>query len=166
MTTVSIWTFDTPAGAEVALRTLERLQNRRRLVIDDAAVVVWPADVRRPRTYQAGTAMGTAALSGAFWGLLFGLVFLLPLAGTPDGATGLARVGLSDELLAQLRDRIAAGTSALFLLSGGAVLDDVREALAGLHTDLLVTTLDHTQDKALYSAFATDDITETTGAHR
>ncbi len=47
-------------------------------------MVVWPPGTRRPRTYQAGPAPGPAALSGAFWGLLFGQLFLLPLVGALD----------------------------------------------------------------------------------
>ena len=80
MNTFSVWTFDHPDGAASALRVIERLQTRRRLAIDDAAVVSWPAGKHRPYSYQAGTIDGTAALSGAFWGMLFGGLFLLPLA--------------------------------------------------------------------------------------
>src|ERR1700761_7722821 len=119
--TLSVWTFGTADGAAGALRVIERLQTRRRLSIEDAAVVTWPAGKYRPYSYQAGTIDGTAALSGAFWGLLFGLLFLLPLA-DPAGAAsrpaGLARAGLPDDLLRQLRGTVTAGTSALFLLAG------------------------------------------------
>jgi uncharacterized membrane protein len=162
MNTLSTWRFDTPDGAEAALRRLERLQNRRLVTIDDASVVAWPAGARRPRTYQAGTTAGTAALSGAFWGLLFGVVFLLPLAGVAVGAAagpaaGLSRVGLSDAFLQQARERITPGTSALFLLTDGAALDRIREACAGTHAELLVSTLDREQQAALRRAFDADD---------
>ena len=104
MNTFSVWTFDHPDGAAGALRVIERLQTRRRLAIDDAAVVSWPAGKHRPYSYQAGTIDGTAALSGAFWGLLFGSLFLVPLADpgpepTPAPPAGLARAGLPEDLL-------------------------------------------------------------------
>jgi uncharacterized membrane protein len=158
MTTLSIWKFDTPDAAEQALRTLERLQLQRLVVVDDASVVAWPADRRRPRTYQADGGTGSAALSGAFWGLLFGTVFLLPLAGTAIGAAtgaafGLSRVGLADEFLGQVRDRIVPGTSALFLLTHDAVVDRIADAFAGTHADLLVTNLGHDEEAALRRAF-------------
>ncbi len=157
MATLSIWKFDTPDAAEKALRTLERLQLQRLVVVDDASVVAWAADRRRPRTYQAGGS-GSSALSGAFWGLLFGMLFLLPLAGTALGAAagaafGLSRVGLADEFLGQVRDRIVPGTSALFLLTHDAVVDRIADAFAGTHADLLVTNLGHDDEAALRRAF-------------
>jgi uncharacterized membrane protein len=155
--TVSIWRFDSSDGAEVALRALERLQTRRLVAIDDAAVVVWNPGSRRPNAYQVGTAAGTSALSGAFWGLLFGLLFLLPLAGVDDGDPVLARFGLTDEVLARLRDRITAGTSALFLLADRAAVDRIREGFAGASADLVVGTLDREQEAALLRAFDADD---------
>lgn len=164
MTTLSIWTFGTEAGAEAALRPLERRQNQRLLAVDDVAVVAWAVDAVRPRTYQVGTTAGTAALSGAFWGLLFGTVFLLPLSGGPATGAGLAHVGLSDEFLEHVRSRIVPGTSALFLLSGEAALDPIRDVVTDTCTDLLVTTLDRTAEDALTRAFSAD--TDSTGAIR
>lgn len=162
MNTLSIWTFDTPDRAEAALAALERRQHRRLISIDDAAVVAWPTGRRRPQSYQAGTAVGTAALSGAFWGLLFAILFLLPLVGEPAGSAAargewLSRIGLPDELLARTRERVEPGTSALFLLTHDAVLDHLREAFSAMSPDLLVSTLDGTQEAALLRAFDSDD---------
>lgn len=157
MSTVSIWRFDTSDGAEAALRALERLQVRRVVVIDDAAVLVWGAGERRPHGYQVGSAAGVSALSGAFWGLLFGLLFLLPLAGVAEDVAVLARFGLSDRFLAHARDRITAGTSALFLFTDRAAVDHLRETWSG--ADPLVCPLDQQHETALRRAFdaATDD---------
>ena len=96
MDTLGIWRFDTSEDVESALRTSERLQTRRLVTIDDAAVVIWRAGARRPHGYQVGTAAGTAALSGAFWGLFFGHMLLLPMAGEQGTADVLARIGLTD----------------------------------------------------------------------
>ena len=160
MNTFSVWTFDHPDGAAGALRVIERLQTRRRLAIDDAAVVSWPAGKHRPYSYQAGTIDGTAALSGAFWGMLFGGLFLMPLA-DPDAAAarpgGLARTGLSDDLLQELRRTITPGTSALFLLAGKTALHTIREGVEFSRSDLLVTTLGADQEKVLRHVFGADD---------
>ena len=159
MSTLSVWTFDGPDGAARALRVVERLQTRRRLAIEDAAVVSWPAGQHRPYSYQAGTIDGTAALSGAFWGLLFGSLFLVPLAhpagGTPSA--GLARTGLPDDLLRQLRATITAGTSALFVLAGTAALDTINEDAGGSQGELLVTPLDTEHEQVLRRVFGADD---------
>jgi uncharacterized membrane protein len=150
VSTVSIWRFDTSDGAEAALRALERLQVRRAVVIDDAAVLVWGDGERRPHGYQVGSADGFSALSGASWGLLFGLLFLLPLAGVADDAV-LVRFGLSDRFLAHARDRITVGTSALFLFTDRAAVDRLRGTLSG--ADPLVCTLDQQHEIALRRAF-------------
>jgi uncharacterized membrane protein len=163
MATLSIWKFTSPDGAERALRTLSRLQSQRLIVVQDASVVSWPADRRKPRTWQARDVAGAGALSGAFWGLLFGMVFLLPLVGMAVGAAaGLAagafsKVGLSDEFLRRVRDRITPGSSALFLLRSDEVVDRVHEAFAGTHAELLVTNLSREQEAALRTAFDDGD---------
>jgi uncharacterized membrane protein len=159
--TVSVWRFDTSGGAEEALHVLERLQTRRLVVIDDAALLVWRSGAPRPSGYQVGTATGTTALSGAFWGLLFGLLFLIPLAGATEDSAVLAGIGLTDEFLADVRSRITAGTSALFLLTDAAAVDGLHEALDGSRTDLLVSTLDHEQQAALQRAFDADETDDT-----
>lgn len=149
MTTLSIWRYDTADRAEAALRTVERLQHRGRITIDDAALIAWDTAARRPRTFQTGTVDGTAALSGAFWGLLFALAFLLPEPGT-----SAADVGLSDGLLRTLRARIGPGTSALFVLTDHDAPDELRAALAEDDVELFVHHLDPAQQAALRHAFA------------
>jgi len=42
----------------------------------DGAVVSWPPDEKKPKTRQLHSTTGAGALGGAFWGLLFGLIFL------------------------------------------------------------------------------------------
>lgn len=163
MTTLSIWKFTSPGGAEQALGTLARLQAQRLIVVQDASVVSWPEDRRKPRTWQARDIAGTAALSGAFWGLLFGLLFLMPLLGVAVGAAAgltagaFARIGLSDDFLGRIRDQITPGTSALFLLTSDEVVDRVQDAFAGVHAELLLTNLSKDQEAALRTAFDNDE---------
>jgi uncharacterized membrane protein len=145
MTSLHVRRYGSPGHAEIALRELDRLQHRRRIAIDDSAVVSWEVGAPRPRAYQAGTVDGTG-LSGAFWGLLFSLAFLLP----PDG-TRVDRVGLSDAFLRALRDRIVPGTSALFVLTSG----DPPELPAG-GAELIVHALTPDEGTALHRHFAAD----------
>jgi uncharacterized membrane protein len=151
VTTLTTWTFDTPGGAERALRALARLPAGHPLVVPDAAVVSWPDGRRSPRAWQAG---GTDALAGAFWGLLVGVVFLLPLAGPAAAATGaFGHVGLPDEFLRGIRDRVVPGTSALFLLTADDEVDRIAGALAETGAGLLASALDAAQEAALRRAF-------------
>jgi len=72
-------------------------------------------------------------------------------------AAGLARVGLSDEFLGQVRDEIGPGTSALFLLTHDAVVGRIAEAFRGTHAGLLVSNLGPDEEAALRQAFAGSD---------
>jgi uncharacterized membrane protein len=149
-----------PGGAARGLRAVERLQTRRRLSIEDAAVVSWPPGQHRPYSYQAGTIDGTAALSGAFWGLLFGELFLLPLAdpgGVATRTAGLGRTGLSDDLLRELRATVTAGTSALLLLADQTALDTIGDQARLGDGEPLVTTFGAEQERVLRHVFGADD---------
>lgn len=166
MTSLSVWTFASEEGAEPARRTLGRMEMQRHVAVDDVSVVSWPAGNLRPLTYQAGSATGAAELCGAFWGLLFGLVFLLPLAGLPrdptDETFGLAPVGVPDGLLRQIRQRVVPGTSALFLLTPDSALERIGRAVTGSRAEPLVTTFTDEQETALRRAFATEEGPEPT----
>ena len=167
---LSVWTFGSPGGAARALRAIERLQTRRRLTIEDASIVSWPVGQHRPFSYQVGTIDGTAALSGAFWGLLFGSLFLVPLArpaGTAVPSAGLAGTGLPDDLLHRLRGQVTAGTSALFLLAGAAALDTIRDTIRDAvpsgpdgPAEPLVVRLGGQQKQVLRYVFGADDLAE------
>jgi uncharacterized membrane protein len=160
MSTLSVWRFDTPDGAEKAASTLETLSKQQLITIHDAATVSWQADAKKPRTRQLHNLAGAGALGGAFWGMLFGLLFLVPLLGAAIGAAAgalvgtLSDVGIDDEFIKRTRDQITPGTSALFVLTSDAVLDRVRDAFTGQRAELLFTNLSKVQEDTLREAFA------------
>ncbi|MEU5692395.1 DUF1269 domain-containing protein [Actinosynnema sp. NPDC020468] len=163
MATLTIWKFHTADGADGAARTLEALAKSQLITVHDAAVVSWPEDRRKPKVRQLRNLVGQGALTGAFWGMLVGLLFLAPLLGAAVGAAAgaaggsLADVGIDDDLVRDLRERVTPGTSALFVLTSGAVLDKVRDAFAGPdHPELLFTNLSPAQDQLLREVFADD----------
>ena len=107
------------------LIALQGLQERQMITLEDAAVVSWPEGNKKPKTRQLH---GTAGVGrwGAFWGFLFGLIFFVPFLGAAIGAgTGalsgsLADVGIDDDFIRQVREKVTPGTSALFALTSGA----------------------------------------------
>src|SRR5918999_2617638 len=159
MSTLSVWRFDTPDGAEKAVSTLEGLSKQQLITIHDAATVSWQADAKKPKTRQLHNLAGAGALGGAFWGMLFGLLFLVPLLGMAVGAamgalTGsMSDVGIDDAFIRRMRDEIQPGTSALFVLSSGAVVDKVKEAFEGQQMVLVETNLSHEQEDKLREVF-------------
>ena len=93
MTTLTVWKFDSPAGAQEALNKLVELSKQHLIQVNDAAVVSWEAGKKKPKTNNYGSMTGQAAVSGAFWGMLFGLIFFVPFFGMAMGAAMGAMTG-------------------------------------------------------------------------
>jgi uncharacterized membrane protein len=162
MGTLSVWRFDSAEGADNAVATLEGLSRKQLVTVYDAATVSWAEGAKKPKTRQLHNLAGAGALGGAFWGLLFGLLFFVPLLGVAIGAAAgalsgsLADVGIDNDFIKRTRDEITPGTSALFVMTTGAVVDKVSEAFEGQKPHLLFTNLSTEQEKVLREAFAAE----------
>ena len=160
MATLTVWKFEDALGADRAEATLERLQKEELIKVHDAAIVSWPAGAKKPKTRQANNLVAAGALGGSFWGLLFGLIFFVPLLGLAVGAAmgalsgSLADVGIDDDFIKSVREKVTPGTSALFVMTSGGVQDKVKEAFEGTKAELLHTNLDHEQEARLREAFS------------
>jgi uncharacterized membrane protein len=87
MATLTAWKFSTPEGASEAMEKLESLETQQQLIqVHDAAVVTWPVGAKKPKTMEMHDTAKAGALGGGFWGLLFGLIFFIPLLGLAIGA--------------------------------------------------------------------------------
>ena len=163
MATMTVWKFPSPEGAEVAELTLKDLQQQELIKIHDAALVTFPESAKKPKTRQLSGLTAAGALGGAFWGMLFGLIFFVPLLGMAIGAgmgalTGsMTDVGIDDAFIKRMRAEIQPGTSALFLLTTGAVVDKVRAAFEGQQIVLVESNLSGEQEDRLREVFAEDD---------
>jgi uncharacterized membrane protein len=163
MATLTAWRFQTPEGADIALRTLQRLEAQQLIEVQDAAVVTWPPGSRKPRTRDIHSTTRSGAMGGGLWGLLFGLIFFVPILGMAIGAASgalmgsLADVGISDKFIKDVRDRVTPGTSALFVLTSNAVFDRVRAELGTMDAELISTNLSAEQEARLREAFASED---------
>lgn len=163
MATLTAWKFNTPNGADDALRKLEKLHAEMLINLHDAAVVSWDAGHKRPRTHEMHDTTARGALTGGFWGMLFGLIFFLPLLGAAIGAAAgaafgsLRDVGISDAFIRDIREKITPGTSALFVLSTGAVYDRLAAEFSGTEAELIRTNLSDEQEAKLREAFGLED---------
>jgi uncharacterized membrane protein len=163
MATLTATKFPTPFGADAALEKLQQLQTQQLIQVIDAAVVSWEVGRKKPKTRELHSTKGAGALGGGFWGLLFGLIFFVPLLGLAIGAaTGalfgsLTDVGISNEFIESVRQKVTPGTSALFLLSSDAVLDRVRDEFRGTDAELITTNLSEDQERKLREAFSAED---------
>jgi len=160
MATLTVLKFKTPNGAEQMLDQVKSLQKQELIKIHDAAIVSWPQGKKSPKTRQLTNLAGIGALDGAFWGLLFGLLFFVPFFGMAVGAAfgalggKLADYGIDDEFIRNVRSQVTEGTSALFLMTSGAVQDKVLERLKGQEFELIASNLTREQEEELQAAFS------------
>ena len=156
--------FNDLNGADRVLLALQGLQERQMITLEDAAVVSWPLGSKKPTTRQLHSTAGSGATWGAFWGFLFGLIFFVPFLGAAMSAAGgalggsLNDVGMDDDFIKQVREKVTPGTSALFALTSGATAPDrVIDELTQYDFEIISTNLPEEQEKQLREAFAQEE---------
>jgi uncharacterized membrane protein len=100
---------------------------------------------------------GGSAGWGAFWGFLIGMIFFVPFLGAVIGGMSGAMkdVGIDDDFIKQVREKVTEGTSALFALTSGATaVDKVVGELKQYDFEIISTNLPEEQEKQLREAFA------------
>jgi uncharacterized membrane protein len=162
MATLTVWKFNDPDKAEEATVILKDLEKRELIRVMDATWVSWPPGRRGPKTRPLHDLTTIGAVGGGFLGFLLGLIFLAPILGIAIGAAGgaaagrLGDVGINDAFIAEVREKVTPGTSALFALTEEAVVDKVAEAFSGLHAELVTSNLSDEQEKNLREMFLAD----------
>jgi uncharacterized membrane protein len=160
MANLPVLKFSQSDSAYRMLDKLEDLQKQELIHIEDAAVVSWPEGKRKPRTRHMNNLAGMGALDGAFWGLLLGLIFFVPLLGMAVGAGiealsgSLANFGIDEDFINKVKEKVTEGTSALFLLESGAVVDRIHDEVKGMDFEIISTNLPKDQEEKLREAFA------------
>jgi uncharacterized membrane protein len=151
--------FPTEAKAEEVRQKLLAMQKEYLIEIDDAVVAVKDSE-GQIKLHQAINTTAVGAVSGAFWGSLIGLIFLMPLAGAALGAASgtlsgyLTDLGINDEWMKETAAAVRPGTAALFVLVRKVTADKVLDRLKGEGGTVLKTSLDHTKEAALQAALA------------
>ena len=151
--------FPEADGADRMITKLEDLQKEALIEVVDASIVSWPEGKKKPRTRHLNNLAGFGALDGAFWGLLFSLIFFVPIFGMMVGAAAgalggaFADYGIDDDFINDVREKVTEGTSALFLLSRGAVVDRIADAVKGMDFEIIATNLPKEQEEKLREAF-------------
>ncbi|MEV0902275.1 DUF1269 domain-containing protein [Actinoplanes sp. NPDC049802] len=159
MTTFTVWKFDDPARAEQAAEILRHARDEGLVKIVDYAVVTWPQGAAAPETHHEHESGRRHTGWGAFWGIVIGGLFLMPVAGAAVGAGIGALVkategtGIDRQQLETIRTEITEGTSALFLVTDQGNLDRLAERMHGLHKQLVATNLTEGEREILLEAF-------------
>ena len=140
--------------AEEVRLTLLKLQREYLIDLEDAVVAVKKPD-GKIKLNQVYDPTATGAVSGTFWGMLIGALFLSPFLGAAVGAFSggiagaLSDVGIDDNFMKELTSTLQPGSSALFVLIRSATPDKVMEELHGTGGKVLKTSLTHDDESKL-----------------
>ena len=152
--------FDNEKQAEEVRDKVLEMQREYLIEVDDAVVVVRDQNGRVKLNQLMHPAAG-GAVAGAFWGMLIGWLFLMPVAGAAVGAAGgalggaLVDVGINDQdMKQQANEALKPGTAGLFLLIRKMTTDKVLEDLKGVGGTVIRTSFDHAKEDALKTALA------------
>ena len=150
--------FDTEKHAEEVREKVLSMQREYLIDVEDAVIAVRDDD-GRVKLNQLIHPARTGAVSGAFWGMLIGWLFLMPVAGAAVGAAGgaiggsLIDVGINDDdMKRQANEALKPGTAGLFLLVRKMTTDKVLEDLKGVGGTVIKTSFDNAKEEALRQA--------------
>jgi len=149
--------FPSEEKAEEVRQKLFTMQKEYLIELGDAVVAVKNADgaIKLNQLFNT-TALG--GVSGAFWGALIGLIFMMPLAGAAIGAGAgavsgaLTDFGIDDKFMKDVAAAIPPGGAALFLLVRKMTTDKVLEGLKGVGGVVLRTSFDKSKEDAIRAA--------------
>ncbi|MGJ0397277.1 MAG: DUF1269 domain-containing protein [Methylocystis sp.] len=159
MSDLVVIVYPTEAKAEEMRQKVLQLQKEYLIELGDAAIAVKQAD-GNVKLNQLFNTTAAGAVSGSFWGLLIGVIFLNPLLGVALGAASgavsgaLTDYGINNDFMKQLSETLQPGNAALFLLIKKVTGDKVLEAVKGTGGTVLKTSLDDSKEKALRDALA------------
>ena len=134
------------ADAEAALEALEALAADRALELADAAIVVKTdaglVELHQRHELSIGEGAVGGGVAGVLAGLALGFPFVIPAAGAALGAAiGAIDRGIDDGRMRRLGAELEPGQAALCALVGEADWAVVRERMAPLAGELLVSEL-------------------------
>jgi uncharacterized membrane protein len=167
MSNLIVLDFDGIHTADEVLNKLRSLQKEYLVDLEDACVVERDKEGKIHIKQAVNlTALGAArgGSSGAFWGMLVGLLFLNPLAGmaigTAAGAAAgalsgsLAEYGINNDFVKKLGETIPADSSALFVLVRNLTEDKVMAEIEPYKPRVLKTSLSNEDEAKLRAALS------------
>jgi uncharacterized membrane protein len=146
--TLTVWRYPTPLGVDAGELHLKALEERGALRVHDAVAVIWMPGAERPVVRHLRHRLAGAAGRGTFWGALVGTLVLAPVAGAAAGAAAgavaerLRSGGVDGRTVEELRNALAPGTSALFVITSDADPDVVGPVLAADEGTLIHAEMD------------------------
>lgn len=143
--------------AEEVRLTLMKLQKGYLIDLEDAVVATKDAS-GKVKLNQIHNLTKAGAVSGGFWGALIGMLFLNPLLGAAIGASSgaisgaLSDVGINDKFMKDLKEKLAPGTSTLFVLLRSVTADKVLPEIEKFGGTVLQSSLTQEDEAKLQAA--------------
>jgi uncharacterized membrane protein len=109
--------FDRHDGAQQMWPLLSELRRQHLIMIHDAAIISWPVNREKPTTHR-----------------------LRQMAGVAESSDAATTTGFDDEFVRQAKSAITEGTSALFLLTCGEVMNQVKHSIRVPETPALYSS--------------------------
>ena len=157
--------YQNETTAKEVWEELVKLQYDYLVDLEDAAVIRRDTKGKLHITTPAHHAVAWGTLSGLFWGVLIGLVFLFPIAplvGVAGGLVGAAlgeakKLDIKDDFKLRVQDVVQPGTSAILVIVRKATPDKVEEALRPYGGTVLRSSLTRDSEQQLMKALHGDD---------
>ena len=159
--------FSSEAKAEEVRQKLLDMQGQYLIELEDAVIAIKQPNgrIKLNQLYHPAAA---GAAYGSLWGLLVGMIFMMPVPGAAvipaagaalgaaSGAIGgaLADVGINHQFVKDVAASLQSGNAALFLLIRKVSADKVLADFKGVGGKVLRTSFDETQEKALRDALS------------
>lgn len=143
--------------AEEVRLTLIKLQKSYLIDMEDA-VVATKDSKGKIKLHQIYNLTAAGALSGGFWGLLIGTLFMNPILGAAAGASAgaisgaLSDVGINDNFMKELAEKMKPDTSTLFILIRSVTADKVLPAVEPYGGTILKSSLTGEDEAKLQAA--------------
>ncbi|TPM43477.1 DUF1269 domain-containing protein [Mesorhizobium sp. B2-2-3] len=169
MSDLIVIVYPNEAKAEEVRQRLIGLQKEYVIKLGDA-VIATKTEAGAIKLNQLVNTTAAGAVSGSFWGLLIGVLFLNPLIGLAVGATSgalggaLTDVGINDAFMRDLSASIQPGDAALFVLAHEMTADKVLKEIQAFGGVVLKTSLDETKEQVLRDALQRASATAGQGA--
>jgi uncharacterized membrane protein len=159
MSDLVVIVYPSQEKAEEVRKRLFELQKEYLIKLADAVIATKSPD-GQVHLHQIVNTTAAGAVSGSFWGLLIGVLFLNPILGVAIGAASgalggaLADFGINDQFMKQLSESIQPGSAALFVLIKEMTSDKVLDQIKGYGGVVLKTSLNDEREQALRDAIA------------
>ncbi|MCD2462800.1 MULTISPECIES: DUF1269 domain-containing protein [unclassified Streptomyces] len=151
--------YDDPHVAEQAYDTVQALQRDYVVHLNGLAVVSVDAD-GGTHVDTDSRVVGTSAASGAVWGAIFGLLFLLPGVGLLTGAAlgglvgKISKSGVDDRFREQVQNLLKPGSAAVVIMASKVTDDKFTVAMRPHGGTVLKTSLSDEDEKELAEQLA------------